>query len=159
MRHGGFSMLELMVVIVVIGILALMAVPNFSDKIARDQVVEALPLADIAKAPLAGSWALARTFPVNNAAAGLPDANKIVNNFISSVSIRDGAIDITFGNRAHALIKDKILTLRAAVVEDSPIVPVTWVCGYAAAPAPMTMRGANNTNIPASYLPLKCRNI
>jgi len=157
MRHDGFSMMELMVVLAVIGVLALMAVPNFSGKIARDQVVEAMPLADIAKVPLAGSWALARVFPADNTAAGLPDANKIVNNFISSVSVRDGAIDITFGNSAHTLIKDKILTLRAAVVEDAPVVPVTWVCGYAAAPEPMTMRGGNNTNIPAGYLPLKCR--
>lgn len=150
-------MMELMVVLLVIGVLALMAIPNFSDKIARDQVSEAMPLADIAKAPLAASWALTRTFPADNAGAGLPVADKIVNNFIKSVSVRDGAIDITFGNSAHPLIKDKILTLRAAVVEDSPIVPVTWVCGNAAAPAPMTMRGGNNTNIPAGFLPLKCR--
>ncbi len=129
MRQTGFSMMELMVVLAVIAILALLAVPNYSDKIARDQVIDTLPLADIAKLPLAVSWATTRTFPADNASAGLPAADKIVNNFISSVSVRDGAIDITFGNRAHALIKDKILTLRAAVVEDSPVVPVTWVCG------------------------------
>ncbi len=157
MRHDGFSMMELMAVLAVIAILALLAIPNFTDKIIRDQIVESLPLADIAKAPIAGSWATTRTFPVDNAAAGLPAADKIVNNLIRSVSIREGAIDITYGNSAHALIKDKTLTLRAAVVEDSPVVPVTWVCGNAAAPDPMTMRGGNNTNIPAGYLPLKCR--
>ncbi|MCK7580693.1 MAG: pilin [Chromatiales bacterium] len=93
----------------------------------------------------------------DNAAAGLPAADKIVNNYISSVSVRDGAIDITFGNRAHGQINGKILTLRAAVVEDAPIVPVTWVCGYAAAPDKMTMTAGNNTGIPMRYLPLKCR--
>jgi len=157
MRRNGFSMMELMVVLAVITILALMAVPSFTGKVIRDQIVESMPLADIAKAPIAGTWATTRTFPIDNAAAGLPDADKIVNNYVRSVSIRDAAIDITFGNSAHPLLKDKILTLRVAVVEDSPVVPVTWVCGNAAAPEPMTMRGANNTSIPADYLPLKCR--
>jgi len=157
MQHDGFSMLELVVVLAVVAILALMAVPNFQNKIIREQIVEALPLADIVKAPISGSWATAHAFPVDNASAGLPPADKIVNNFISSLSVRDGAIDITFGNRAHGLINGKILTLRPAVVEDALVVPVTWVCGYAAAPDKMTIRGANNTNIPVGYLPFKCQ--
>jgi len=157
MSDDGFSMMELMVVLAVVAILALLAVPNFSDKIVRDQIAEALPLADIAKAPLAASWTTAKIFPVDNASAGLPAADKIVNNYIRAVSVQDGAIDITFGNRAHTLIKDKILTLRAAVVEDAPSVPVTWVCGHAAAPDKMTLRGVSNTSIPVGYLPLKCR--
>jgi type IV pilus assembly protein PilA len=156
-RNHGFSMMELMVVLAVVAILALLAVPSFQDKILRDQIVEALPLADIAKGPVAAAWTTAHTFPADNVAAGLPTADKIVNNFISSVLVRDGAIDITFGNRAHGLIKGKTLTLRPAVVEDAPVVPVTWVCGYATAPDKMTIRGGNNTNIPAGYLPLKCR--
>lgn len=156
-RNQGFHMLELVVVLAVIAILALMAVPNLTGKIVRDQIAEALPLADLAKAPLAASWALTQTFPEDNAGAGLPAADMIVNNFISAVAVGDGAIQITFGNRAHDLIKGKTLTLRAAVVEDAPVVPVTWVCGYAAAPDKMTIRGGNGTNIPADYLPLKCR--
>jgi type IV pilus assembly protein PilA len=156
-RNDGFSMMELLVVLAVIAILALMAVPNFSEKIVRDQIMEALPLADIAKAPIAASWAIGKTFPVDNEKAGLPDADKIVSNFVSSVLVREGAIDITFGNRAHAQIKGKVLTLRAAVVDEAPVVPVTWVCGYASAPDKMSMRGLNNTNVPKLYLPLKCR--
>lgn len=156
-RNDGFSLMELVVVLAVMAILALMAVPNFSDKIVRDQIVDALPLADLAKGPMAASWATAKTFPADNEKAGLPAADKIVNNFVSSVQVRVGAIDITFGNRANGHIKGKVLTLRAAVVDDAPIVPVTWVCGYAAAPDKMTMLGLNNTNIPANYLPLKCR--
>jgi type IV pilus assembly protein PilA len=103
------------------------------------------------------SWALLQNFPADNAAAGLPVAEKIVNNYISSVSIRAGAIDITFGNHAQGAIRGKILTLRPAVVEDAPIVPVTWVCGYATAPEKMTLKGENKTNLPPGWLPLKCR--
>lgn len=156
-RRRGFTMLELMIVLSVIAVLALMAIPNLQDKMVRDQIVEALPLADIVKAPVAAAWATGRTFPVDNAATSLPSADKIVNSFISAVTVREGAIDITFGNRAHGLIKGKIITLRPAVVEEAPVVPVSWICGYATAPDKMTIHGTNNTNIPAAYLPAKCR--
>ena len=156
-RHDAFTMVEMMVVLGVIAILALIAVPGFQDQIVRDQINAALPLADIVKAPVAASWAIAQSFPPDNAGAGLPSADKIVNNYINSVSVQDGAIHITFGNRANGLINGKILTLRPAVVEDAPVVPVTWVCGTAEGPSKMTVNGENKTNIPTAYLPFNCR--
>ena len=156
-RHAGFTMVEMMVVVVIIAVLALMAAPSFQDQIIRDQINKALPLADLAKTPNAAAWALLQIFPPDNAAAGLPPADKIVNDAISSVAVQDGAIHITFGNRANGVIAGKILTLRAAVVEDAPVVPVTWVCGYAEAPDKMTIHGRNQTNVPASFLPFACR--
>jgi type IV pilus assembly protein PilA len=157
MRARGFTMIELLVVIGVIAILALLALPSYTDKFIRDQITEALPLADIAKPPVAAAWSAGQPLPVNNAAAGLPPADKIVNNFVSAVAIEGGAIHMTFGNRANKLLRGKMLTLRPAVVEDAKIVPVTWVCGHAEAPGKMTAKGENRTDIPASYLPLKCR--
>lgn len=157
MRDRGFTLLELMVVVGIIAILALLAIPTYQDKFVRDQIAEALPLADIAKPPVALQWALLQSFPADNAAAGLPVADKIVNNFISSVAIQGGAINITFGNHANRVLLGKILTLRPAVVEDAPIVPVTWVCGYATAPEKMTVKGENKTDIPPGWLPLRCR--
>jgi type IV pilus assembly protein PilA len=153
----GFTLIELMVVIAVMAILAMLAVPSFQDRIVREQVNEALPLADLAKGPVAVTWPAGLPFPVDNAAAGLPADDKIVNNLVKSVAIQDGAIHISFGNRASAAINGKQLSLRPAVVETAPIVPVTWVCGYAAAPTNMTVKGENHTNIPANFLPLKCR--
>ena len=150
-------MVEMMVVLGIIAILALIVAPGFQNQIVRDQINAALPLADIVKAPIAASWAVAQSFPADNAAAGLPSADKIVNNTISSILVHDGAIDITFGNRANGLIKGKILTIRPAVVEDAPVVPVTWVCGTAEGPGKMTVKGENRTNVPASYLPFNCR--
>jgi type IV pilus assembly protein PilA len=146
-----------MVALGVVAILALMTVPSYLEKAVREQVAEALPLADIAKAPVAAAWALALPLPVDNAAAGLPPAEKIVNNYVSSLAIQAGAIHITFGNRASNAIKGKVLTLRPAVVEDALVVPVTWVCGYAAPPEKMTARGTNATNVPKLLLPLACR--
>jgi len=146
-----------MVVVGIVAILALLAIPTYQDKFIRDQIAEAIPLADIAKPPVAVQWGLLQTFPANNAAAGLPVADKIVNNFIKSVEIQGGAIHVTFGNHAHGAIAGKVLTLRPAVVEDAAVVPVTWVCGFATAPDKMTVKGENRTNIPPGYLPVRCR--
>jgi len=155
--RNGFTLMEMMVVIAIIGILALIAAPSYMDQMIRKQIVDAVPLADIAKAPVAASWALAHALPRDNAGAGLPAADKIVNNFISSVSVEDGAIQIVFGNSVNSTIKGKILSIRPAVVEDAPIVPVAWVCGNAAVPDKMTAKGQNKTNVSAAYLPLNCR--
>jgi type IV pilus assembly protein PilA len=157
MGNDGFTMVEMMVVIGIVAILMLMAVPSYQDKFIRDQIVEALPLADIAKAPVAASWAALQSLPADNASAGLPSADRIVSNFVSSLSVQGGAIHITFGNRANTVIKNKTLTLRPAVVDDAPIVPVAWVCGYAVGPKKMTIKGENKTNIPMNFLPLRCR--
>ena len=158
-RHRGFTMLELMAVVAVIGILALFAIPTYMDKIVREQVKASLPLADIAKPPIAASWAFMQAFPADNAAAGLPAADKIVGNFVSSVAVQDGAIQITFGNRVSSTIGGKMLSIRPAVVEDAPIVPVAWVCGYAETPDKMKAFGQNQTNIPGELLPFECRAI
>ena len=156
-RGQGFTMLELMAVVAVIAILATLAIPSYLDRIVRDQIKAALPLADVAKQPIAASWSRDGTFPADNAAAGLPPAEKIVANYVSSVSVVDGAIHMTFGNRANKAIAGKILSLRPAVVEDAPMVPVAWICGSAEAPEKMTVSGRNLTDVPATLLPVDCR--
>jgi type IV pilus assembly protein PilA len=153
----GFTMMEMMAVIAVIAILATLAVPSYLERIVRDQIKASLPLADIAKQPIATAWASTQSFPPDNAAAGLPVAEKIVSNYVSALTVRDGAIHLTFGNRASGAISGKVLSLRPAVVEDAPIVPVAWVCGSAEAPEKMRVTGANLTNIKDGLLPLECR--
>jgi type IV pilus assembly protein PilA len=156
-RARAFSLLELMIVVAIIVILALIALPGIPDKMIRDRIVEAVKLADIVKPPVAAAWATTGTLPLDNAAAGLPVADKIVNEYISSVAIESGAIQVTFGNRANGSIQGKVLSLRPAVVEDAKIVPVSWVCGNAEPPGRMTVRGLNKTSVPARFLPLNCR--
>jgi type IV pilus assembly protein PilA len=153
----GFTMMEMMAVLAVIGILSLMAIPSLQEKLVRDQINEALPLADIAKPTIAALWATTQAWPAGNADAGLPAPDKVVSNYVSGVQVQDGAIHITLGNSVNATLKGKILSLRPAVVADSPIVPVAWVCGFAKVPDKMSAMGENRTNIPQTLLPLKCR--
>jgi len=157
MRNHGFTLIEMMVVVAIIAILAMIALPSGQDKFVRTQINEAMSLADIAKEPIAKHWSSAHMLLPDNASAGLPVPDKVVNNFVRALSIDDGAIHITFGNRANALIKDKTLTLRPAVIDDAPVVPVTWVCGNAGAPDKMVIKGENKTNVPANFLPMSCR--
>jgi type IV pilus assembly protein PilA len=153
----GFSLIELMVVVAIIVILALIALPGIPDKLIRDRLVEAVKLADIVKPPIAAAWAATGKLPLDNAAAGLPVADKIVNDYVSSVAIESGAIQLTFGNRANVAIQGKVLSLRPGVVTDARIVPVTWVCGHAEPPLKMTALGVDKTDVPLRYLPLNCR--
>ena len=156
-QHSGFTLIEMLMVVAVLAILALLALPSYQGKVVRDQIVEGSALANLAKGPIAAQWSATKTLPVDNASIALPAADKIVNNFVSAVAVLDGAIHITYGNRANGNLKNKILTLRPAVVTDAPVVPVTWVCGFASAPNKMTAMGDNKTTISKEYLPINCR--
>jgi type IV pilus assembly protein PilA len=146
-----------MVVVAIVAVLALLAAPNFSDRLVRDQVVEAARLIEFAKPPIQVAWTKFATLPVDNAAAGLPPPTSIVSNVVSSVAIESGAIQVTFGNQANGALRGKVLSFRPGVVEASPIVPIAWICGHASPPVPMTARGLDKTDVPDRYLPLNCR--
>lgn len=156
-RGNGFSAVEMMVVVAIIAILAMIAIPSSLGRIVKEQVVAAIPLADIAKAPIAANWALNKTMLPDNVAANLPTPDKVVSNFVSAVEVQNGAIHMTFGNKAHPQIQGKTLSFRPAVIEESQIVPIAWVCGNAKAPAKMKLMGENRTNVADEYLPNLCR--
>jgi len=153
----GFTLVEMMVVLAVIAILALIAMPNFQDRIVREQVVEAVRWADFVKKPVAATWTMTQALPPDNAAASLPPADRIVSNLVRAVSVEGGAIHISFGNQANGAIQGKTLTLRPAIVSDAPVVPLAWVCGQAATPDRMTAQGVNRTDIAPRFLPVNCR--
>ena len=155
--HNGFTLIETLMVVAVIAILAMIAMPSYQGKIIRDQIVEGSTLANLARGPIAALWSATKTLPVDNASMGLPAPDKIVNNLVRAVTVQDGAIHITYGNRANGHLKDKTLTLRPAVVEDAQVVPVAWICGAASVPDKMVVKGENKTDIAKEYLPLNCK--
>ncbi len=150
-------MIEMMAAVAVIAILGTMALPSFMGRIVRQQIEASYSLADVAKKNIGTSWTSMQKLPVDNAEAGLPSADKMVNNYVSALSVQNGVINITFGNSAHSAIKGKVLTMRPAVVEDAPVVPVAWVCGKALGPDKMAVKGSDQTTVPDTYLPLDCR--
>lgn len=153
----GFTLLELMMVLVVVAILATIALPSYVERMERDQVAQALSLADLAKPAIQAAWLAGEPLPADNAAAHLPAAEKIVNERVRSVTVSNGAIHITFGNQATRALQGQVLTVRAAGVPDARMVPLVWLCGRAAPPDPMQAQGEDRTSVAAGLLPPRCR--
>jgi type IV pilus assembly protein PilA len=156
-RHRGFTLIELMVVVAIMGIMATLAMPSYQDRIIRAQVKEALGLASFAQEGVQAFQRTHRKLPANNAEAGLPPADRIVGNFVSGIEVVDGATHLSFGNNANRNLAGKKLTLRPAIVKDHPQVPIAWVCGQAGVPAQMQAMGDNRTDLPLEFLPVDCR--
>ena len=155
--HRGFSMLEILIVVAIVGVLATLAAPGMYNSFARDQIVEAAPLVDLAKNHVATVWSGGGALPLDNAEAGLPPPGKMIGGTVKSVAVDHGVINVVFGNKANGLIQDKTLSFRPAVVEDAPMVPIAWICGRTQGPAGMTVMGENRTDVPSAALPANCR--
>jgi len=155
-RRPGFTLIELVIVLAIVAILAMLAVPSYQDRVIRKQVVEGVELIGFVRQAVQAFYTAEHKMPANNAAASLPAATQIVGTYVGNVAVADGAITITFGNRANPSLAGKRLTLRPAVVEAAPVVPIAWVCGHASPPNGMTLVGFDATDLPAQYLPLNC---
>jgi type IV pilus assembly protein PilA len=156
-RSRGFTWIELAMVIGVLAILAAMAIPGLEDAAIKKQVRAGLSLADLAKAGVQTAFSLTGAMPPNNDAAGLPAADKIVGTYVREVKVEGGAVTLTYGNAVSALLRDKQVTLRPAVVPGEPRVPIAWVCHDSLVPKGMEIAGEDRTNIPPNHLPVECR--
>ncbi len=156
-RCGGFTLAELLAVLAIIAILSLMALPSFFEGQVRQQVKEALALAEVAKQGVVRAYGATGEMPAGNEAAGIPESGKIVGNYVTGVSVDHGAVTLTFGNNCNKSLAGKRLTLRPAVVEGQPAVPIAWLCGNLRTPDGMTAKGQNLTDLPPLWLPVACR--
>lgn len=156
-KQSGFTLIELMIVVAIMGILATMSMPTFQERVIRAQVGEALSLAEFAKESVAGFYRTHKRMPASNKEAGLPPPDKIIGNHVAALEVKDGAIHVTFGNRANKNASGKVLSIRPAVVAAFPQVPIAWNCGSAEAPAGMKSFGTNQTTLPGYFLPADCR--
>ncbi|MCP3704227.1 MAG: pilin [Alteromonas sp.] len=156
----GFTLIELMIVVAIIGILAAIAIPAYQDYTIRSQVTEGLNLAAEAKTSISEFNSDRGRLPGNNTSAGVALAGSITGKYVSSVTVTaNGGIDILYGNQANATsLATNTVSLRPAFNAAGGLV---WICGngdpVAGGGAVAAPAAANATNLANKFMPSVCR--
>jgi type IV pilus assembly protein PilA len=139
----GFTLIELMIVVAIIGILAAIAIPAYQDYTIRAQVSEAANLADGMKTPVADIYNDKGDFAsANSGSLGIVSNTSVNGKYVSEVAVAAGVISAKMGLEANTLVAGKIFVLNPSTTAGS----IVWKC-----------RAADGTDIQEKYLPKACR--
>ncbi|WP_158538977.1 pilin [Marinobacter vulgaris] len=141
----GFTLIELMIVVAIIGILAAVAIPAYQDYTVRAQVSEGLSLASGAKTALAEYYNHRGSFPSSNSSLGLEAPGSIQGSYVSQVDAgaTPGVIAVTYGGSVNDVISGAILDVSAITSAGS----IKWTC----------RDGGGTKTLEDKYLPTNCR--
>ncbi len=148
MNSKGFTLIELMMVVSIVGILAAIAVPNFLTYHYRAKDSEGLVLAGSVRQDIVDFYGYTGRFPANNNEAGLPSPEKIKGKYVESIAVIDGAIHIKYDEKAYGSGGGgswETLSIQPALLEDNPTGPVLWIQDGQAPSFPVNIFGKNNS--------------
>ena len=135
----GFTLIELMIVVAIIGILAAIAIPAYQDYTIRSKVTEGLNLASAAKSGVSETRISNGTFPSDNQSAGL--GSTIASKYVSGVVVSAGGlITVTYGNSVDAVINGSTIVFTPTMKNNTV---VDWTC--------------KTGSLTAKYRPANCR--
>ncbi|HEZ5609229.1 TPA: pilin [Neisseria meningitidis] len=158
----GFTLIELMIVIAIVGILAAVALPAYQDYTARAQVSEAILLAEGQKSAVTEYYLNHGEWPSDNSAAGVASSSTIKGKYVKEVTVANGVVTATMlSSGVNKEIQGKKLSLWAKRQDGS----VKWFCGQPVTrTAPTTTNddvkadtAANGKQIDTKHLPSTCR--
>ena len=156
-RAKGFTLIELMIVVAIIGVLMSLTLPSYQQYTVKTQLSEAVQMSMSFKNEVANYYNQYQKMPANNLEAGLPEPELLIGNYVTSVTIKDGAIHILLGNKINQNLQGRTISLQPFTVAGSPKSPIAWGCGYAKPPNGMSVTSINNTDVDRYYLPIQCR--
>jgi type IV pilus assembly protein PilA len=160
-RENGFTLIELMFVVAIIGVLAAIAIPAYNDYLIRSKFADGFMQSTTATTAVVGYYAYHGRLPADNRAAGLPPAEEITGSYVSRVAVENGAVLLVFrpevfGNSWEG--GEARIVLNPAMAEGATDTAVlSWVCGYQEPAEGLRLLTRLESTVPSRFLPHTCR--